>query len=30
MIETFGTQVDFVDFASLRPIKDAMQIESER
>ena len=30
MIETFGTQVDFVDFASLRPIKDAMQVESER
>ena len=30
MIETFGTQVDFVDFASLRPIADAMQVESER
>ena len=30
MIETFGKQVELVDFASLRPIKDAMQVESER
>lgn len=30
MIDTFGRQVDFVDFTALAPVVEAIQVESER